>query len=65
MPKNGFVTLKIYNTTGKEVATLVNETKSAGYYTINFNATNLSSGVYYYRLESNGVSKVMKMALIN
>ncbi|MEZ4822815.1 MAG: T9SS type A sorting domain-containing protein, partial [Ignavibacteria bacterium] len=64
MPNDGFVSLKIYNTSGKEVATLVNETRSAGYYTVNFNAANLSSGVYYYRLESNGVSKVMKMALI-
>ncbi|HMQ70204.1 MAG TPA: T9SS type A sorting domain-containing protein [Ignavibacteria bacterium] len=64
MPKDGFVTLKVYNTSGKEVATLVNETKTAGYYTISFNAATLSSGVYYYRLESNGISKVMKMALI-
>ncbi|MCB0727304.1 MAG: T9SS type A sorting domain-containing protein [Ignavibacteriae bacterium] len=64
MPQEGFVSLKVYNTSGKEVATLVNETRAAGYYTVNFNATNLSSGVYYYRLESNGISKVMKMALI-
>lgn len=64
MPKDGYVSLKVYNTSGKEVATLVNETKSAGYYTINFNASSLSSGIYYYRLESNGASKVMKMALI-
>lgn len=64
LPVNGNVSLKVFNTSGKEVATLVNETKSAGYYNINFNASNLSSGVYYYRLEANGVSKVMKMALI-
>lgn len=64
MPKDGFVTLKVYNTSGKEVASLVNETRAAGYHTVSFNAANLSSGVYYYRLESEGVSKVMKMALI-
>jgi hypothetical protein len=64
LPVNGNVSLKVFNTSGKEVATLVNETRSAGYYNINFNASNLSSGVYYYRLEANGVSKVMKMALI-
>jgi len=60
----GFVSLKVFNVSGKEVATLVNETRPAGYYNITFNAANLSSGVYYYRLESNGISKVMKMALI-
>ncbi|MCB0727301.1 MAG: T9SS type A sorting domain-containing protein [Ignavibacteriae bacterium] len=64
MPTDGYVSLKVYNTSGKEVADLVNETRSAGYHTIVFNAAALSSGVYYYRLESNGVSKVMKMALI-
>jgi len=64
MPKEGFVTLKVYNTSGKEVASLVNETRSAGYHSVNFNASALSSGVYYYRLETNGISKTMKMALI-
>ena len=64
MPKDGFVSLKVYNTSGKEVANLVNETRSAGYYSVSFNASALSSGIYYYRLESNGISKTMKMALI-
>ena len=64
MPVDGFVSLKVYNTSGKEVATLVNNTLTAGYHTVNFNASSLSSGVYNYRLESNGISKVMKMALI-
>ncbi|HMS32748.1 MAG TPA: T9SS type A sorting domain-containing protein [Ignavibacteria bacterium] len=64
MPKGGFVSLKVYNTSGIEVATLVNETRSAGYHSVSFNASALSSGVYYYRLESNGISKTMKMALI-
>ncbi|HMS64761.1 MAG TPA: T9SS type A sorting domain-containing protein, partial [Ignavibacteria bacterium] len=64
LPVAGNVSLKVFNTSGKEVATLVNETRSAGYYSVNFNASNLSSGVYYYRLEANGISKVMKMALV-
>ena len=64
MLKYGFVSLKVYNTSGKEVANLVNETRSAGYYSVSFNASALSSGIYYYRLESNGISKTMKMALI-
>ncbi len=64
LPKEGFVTLKVYNASGKEVAGLVNETRSAGYHSVNFNASALSSGVYYYRLETNGISRTMKMALI-
>ncbi len=64
IPKEGFVSLKVFNTSGKEVASLVNETRSAGYHSVNFNASALSSGVYYYRLESNGITKTMKMALI-
>ena len=53
---------------GKEVTKLVNETKTAGYYSLNFNASNLSSGVYFYRIsaEANGQNFVStkKMMLI-
>lgn len=62
--ESGSVSLKIYNTTGKEVATLVNETKTAGYYTVNFNGSNLSSGVYYYRIESGKFVQVKKLVLL-
>jgi hypothetical protein len=64
LPVAGNVTLKVFNTSGKEVAALVNEERSAGYYSVNFDASNLSSGVYYCRLEANGMSKVMKMAVV-
>ncbi len=64
LPSDAFVTLKVFNVSGKEIANLVNEFKTTGYHSVNFNATGLSSGVYYYRLESNGISKIMKMALI-
>ncbi|MBS1551071.1 MAG: T9SS type A sorting domain-containing protein [Bacteroidetes bacterium] len=64
IPSEGYVSLKVFNTSGKEVAKLVNENKSAGYYSVNFKAADLSSGIYYYRIEFNGISKVMKMALI-
>ena len=64
LPVAGIITLKVFNTSGKEVATLVNEARSAGYHSVNFDASNLSSGVYYCRLEANGFSKVMKMALV-
>ena len=64
MPIDGFVSLKIFNSSGKEVATLLNETRPAGYLSVNFDGSDLSSGVYYYKLETNNFSKVMKMALI-
>ena len=64
IPKKAYVSLKIYNMLGKEVAKLVSDTKDAGYYTIDFNASELSSGVYYYRLESEGFMDVKKMILV-
>ncbi|HMQ68085.1 MAG TPA: T9SS type A sorting domain-containing protein [Ignavibacteria bacterium] len=64
IPELGFVSLKIYNTAGREVAVLVNELKAAGYYTLNFNASNLPSGVYYYRIESGKFMQVKKMVLL-
>ena len=59
----GFVTLKVYDILGKEVATLVNENKGAGYYTVNFDASKLASGLYIYRLEVNNFVESKKMLL--
>jgi len=42
--------LKLYDISGREVMTLVNEQKPAGFYTVNFNGSNLASGVYFYRI---------------
>lgn len=64
LPKSEFVTLKVYNILGNEVATLVNEFKHAGKYIIEFNASELSSGIYYYRLETSNFVDVKKMVLI-
>jgi hypothetical protein len=64
IPVNGLVTLKIYDITGKEIATLVNEVKPAGNYFIDFNGANLSSGAYFYKLESGSFSSVKKLLLI-
>lgn len=64
LPKTGLVSLKVFDILGKEVSSLVNEVKSAGYYTIDFNASNLTSGVYFYKLESDGLSEIRKMMLI-
>ncbi|MGV8016658.1 MAG: T9SS type A sorting domain-containing protein [Ignavibacteria bacterium] len=64
VPKNGFVTLKVYDILGKEVSTLVNESKPAGNYIVDFNASALSSGIYFYKIETSGFSKTMKMLLV-
>lgn len=64
IPKGTFVTLKIYDVIGNEVATLVNETKSAGKYDINFNASELSNGVYLYQLKTNEFTSTRKMILM-
>lgn len=64
LPKQGLVSLKVYDVVGKEVATLVNEVKSAGSYNVDFNGTNLSSGVYFYRLEADNFVDVKRMVLI-
>jgi hypothetical protein len=64
IPKNGLVTLKIYDVLGKEVKSLVNEVKSAGKYIVDFDGTSFSSGTYFYRLESNGFVSTKKMLLI-
>lgn len=54
LPKTSFVTLKVYNLLGHEVAALVSEKKIAGTYAVEFDASLLSSGVYFYRLETDG-----------
>ena len=50
--------------TGREVATLVNDVQTAGYYTINYNAIALSSGVYFYTINSNNFVATKKMILV-
>ncbi len=52
IPQTSFVTIKVYDVLGREVAILVNEEKSPGNYSVNFNESNLPSGVYLYKLES-------------
>ncbi|MBI5215980.1 MAG: T9SS type A sorting domain-containing protein [Ignavibacteriae bacterium] len=57
----GFITLKVYNVLGEEVATLVNEKKAAGKYSVQWNAEGLPSGVYFYKLSSKDGVKARKM----
>ena len=62
--EEGFVTLKIYDILGNEVATLVNEEQAPGYYEVEFNASRFSSGVYFYRLNAGSFNQVHKMLLL-
>lgn len=64
IPTTGLVTMKIYDVLGKEVASLLNETKVAGNYTVDFDGSKLSSGVYFYRIEANDFVAVKRMMLI-
>ncbi len=61
---SGAVNISVYNLMGQKVAELVNETKSAGSYNVTWNASEVSSGMYYYRLEAGGQSLTRKMTLI-
>jgi hypothetical protein len=64
IPENVIVSLKIYDVLGKEVVTLINEEKNAGTYEVNFNASALSSGVYFYKLEAGNFVQTRKMVLM-
>lgn len=65
IPENGFVQLRIYNPLGELVSQILNEYKNAGHYVVNFNPEQLSSGIYFYKLNFQGVnvqySKTKKM----
>jgi photosystem II stability/assembly factor-like uncharacterized protein len=64
IPSDGFVKLIVFNTLGEEISALVNEFKSGGSYEINFDAGDLSSGIYFYSLEVNKFISVKKMILL-
>ena len=64
-----FVTIKVYDVLGNEIATLVNEEKPPGNYEVEFNArsyggSNLSSGVYFYRMQAGDFIETKKMILL-
>ncbi|MDR3626316.1 MAG: T9SS type A sorting domain-containing protein [Ignavibacteriaceae bacterium] len=62
--QSGFVSLKVYNLLGQEVAALVNQVQKTGSYAVNFDASKLASGIYFYRIQSSNFSSVKKMLLI-
>ncbi len=61
---NNFVSLKVYDILGNEVATLINEGKPAGEYKVNFNASKLASGIYFYQLKAGTFVRTKKMILL-
>lgn len=64
LPNSGYVSLKIYDILGNEVATLVNENMEAGKHSIDFSASNIVSGIYFYKLDFGSKSQIKKMTLL-
>jgi hypothetical protein len=64
LPKSGLVQLKVYDLLGREVVTLVNKEQTKGSYKINFNASYLTSGIYFYKLQSGNFSDTKKLILL-
>ena len=64
IPESAQVTLKVYNVNGQEVATLVNELQGANRYDVNFNISDLTSGVYFYHLKAGDFSAINRMLYI-
>lgn len=64
LPHQDHVTLEVYNVLGQKVATLVNETRPAGYYRERFDGAGLASGIYFYRMSTTGATFLKKMLMI-
>lgn len=64
LPSSGYVTLKVYNLIGQEVATLINGYMEAGSHYVNFNASGLTSGIYFYSINAGNFTSTKKMILM-
>jgi PKD repeat protein len=64
LTKSDFVKIAVYNLLGEEVSVLVNQNMTPGSYSVNFDASSLSSGMYFYRLESQGLTQTKRMVLV-
>jgi hypothetical protein len=64
IPKSSEVNLTVYDILGQKVASLVNEKQDAGSYSVDFDASSLSSGVYYYKIETGDFTSIKKMTLV-
>lgn len=60
----GIVSIKVFNLLGQEITTLVNEFKQSGQYNVSFNGSNVSSGVYYYKIYMNGMERFTKRMVL-
>jgi len=64
IPKASYVTLTIYNMNGQVVERLVNQKQEPGFYSVNWNAGNVSTGVYFYQIMADGIQQVKKCLLV-
>ena len=64
IPEESFVTIKVFNTLGEEITTLINENIIAGNYEVDFDASKLPSGIYFYKLQSETFVETKKMVLM-
>jgi hypothetical protein len=64
VPKQSYVTIKIFDALGREVTTLLNEEKSVGNYSIEFNASSFPSGIYFYRMQAENFMETKKLILL-
>ncbi|MBK9332124.1 MAG: T9SS type A sorting domain-containing protein [Ignavibacteria bacterium] len=64
LSENEFVTLKVYDNSGREVNTLVNEYREAGYYKAVFDGSGLASGIYFYKLAADNFNHTKKLSLV-
>lgn len=64
LAKDVKVLIKIYDILGREVQTLVNDFKKAGYYEVSFDGTNFASGIYFYKIEAGNFANTKKMLIV-
>jgi hypothetical protein len=64
IPTSSYVSLQVFNVLGNLITTLVNQNQEAGNYKVNFDASELSNGVYFYRIQSSGFSSIKKMSVL-
>lgn len=64
IPNKSFVVIKIFDILGREIAVLVNDYKEAGYYEVSWDATNVPSGIYFYKMQAGSFTSVKKMVVM-
>ena len=64
VPNAAFVTIDVYNSLGQVVSQIISKEMNAGYYTVDFNASHLTSGIYFYRITAGEFTETKKMMLI-